>query len=878
MTRLILASLHYYLSHYSDDLEHPKQAVALDPDFPFYKLRYAKKLVKRGKPGDYAEAGALLTQLAESSILFEEAFELLKQLQGQKLFVSPQFAELARAAIRVHHNLIAIKNLGIPIFNADWRSATLQPAATPPAWEVGSEEIQSFRLPTRSMVSTKKSTKKCLVSALVPTYNAERFMRGLLEDLEAQTIADQLEIVIVDSNSPQNERAIVEEFQQRYDNIVYVRTDEWENSHAGINRCIQLAQGKYLTLACTDDRHKPDAYERMVAVMEARPDIALVYANCYITATENETFFNHTPVGAYRWIDFNPLRLLHGCFMGPQPMWRKSVHEKYGYFDENLKSAGDWDFWLRMAESETFLHIDEFLGLYLYSPTSSEHRDPELSRREAQLVQQRYLHREEELREKQRRAQHNQPATSGTLVLVVRGTEPNEQVARCVSLVRLYSSSSPILGMCSTGDLSLHSIRGQTVKVVRAHPDIPENDLDVKVSPETPTALEALNQGAAQEARFVVLLSPDVIVTRSWLDKLLAVIDADPSIAAVGPTSNAAPAPQRVEVARGQEGKRARGQLPFSLLAEGVCEERSNHRSEQDYGNFENELQEFADWRASQYGDEWEEVPYLGGFCLLLSSEAVRQVGGLVENLSLPLALFELYARLQDSGFKLACARGAYVHHAELTEEEGAGYDDLAAAEQYVREAMAAGQAAIERGDFFTAVVEFEQLIRNLPDKAVSLNPNYSSLYDELGKCFYKIGKIEHAKNAFVKASKLNSQDSQAYSNLGVLFWETGNVHYAIKNLKQAVEINPDDVDAVANLAIICYQVGLFFEAIPLFKKFLMRQPQDAQMRFYLSDCYFKTGENLMAKKELQIVLAAEEEHQLAQELYAKLTADEPDA
>ncbi len=67
--------------------------------------------------------------------------------------------------------------------------------------------------------NTKIDSKEYLVSAIVSTYKSERFMRGLLEDLEAQTLADRLEIVIVDSNSPQNEGAIVKEFQKRYDNI-----------------------------------------------------------------------------------------------------------------------------------------------------------------------------------------------------------------------------------------------------------------------------------------------------------------------------------------------------------------------------------------------------------------------------------------------------------------------------------------------------------------------------------------------------------------------------------------------------------------------------------------------------------------------------------
>ncbi len=217
-------------------------------------------------------------------------------------------------------------------------------------------------------------TGEYLVSAIVSTYNSERFIRGCLEDLEAQTIADRIEIIVIDSFSQQNEGEVIKEMQSKFDNIRYIRTDKNETVYAAWNRGIKMASGKYITNANADDRHSFDAFEKMTRILEGSPEIALVYANVIITDRENETFDNHTPSGLYRWHDWDRNTLLTGvCFMGPQPMWRRSVHDEYGYFDESMITSGDYEFWLRISQTNDFYHIDSSLGLYLNSPQSIEH-------------------------------------------------------------------------------------------------------------------------------------------------------------------------------------------------------------------------------------------------------------------------------------------------------------------------------------------------------------------------------------------------------------------------------------------------------------------------------------------------------------------------
>ncbi|MDP2881165.1 MAG: glycosyltransferase [Azonexus sp.] len=208
-----------------------------------------------------------------------------------------------------------------------------------------------------------------LVTAIVSTYGAERFMRGCLEDLINQTLFDEVEVLVIDSGSPQGESAICREFMRQYPQIKLIRTER-EPLYAAWNRALPLARGQYVTNANTDDRHSPRFMEVMAGALDRHPDVGLVYADQFVSHAENETFEQCQVRSAKqrRWPDYTPEDLLLRCITGSQPMWRKSLHEELGYFNTHYKIAADYDMWLRFASRSKLLHWPETLGVFFDSP------------------------------------------------------------------------------------------------------------------------------------------------------------------------------------------------------------------------------------------------------------------------------------------------------------------------------------------------------------------------------------------------------------------------------------------------------------------------------------------------------------------------------
>lgn len=214
-------------------------------------------------------------------------------------------------------------------------------------------------------VSIGRGPGEYRVTAIVSTYDSEAFIAECLNDIFGQTIAEAVEVIVIDACSPGDEGRIVSEFQRSRPGLRYVRTAERVGVYTAWNMAARMAKGRYLVSCSTNDRLRRDAFELMADMLDEQPEVALVYGNSYLTKTPHQSFDEFEDLtGLYDWPEFSFANLLSTPGIGPHPMWRRRLHDQYGYFDERYRAVADQDFWLRIGRRESCLHLHDFTGLY----------------------------------------------------------------------------------------------------------------------------------------------------------------------------------------------------------------------------------------------------------------------------------------------------------------------------------------------------------------------------------------------------------------------------------------------------------------------------------------------------------------------------------
>jgi glycosyltransferase involved in cell wall biosynthesis len=135
-----------------------------------------------------------------------------------------------------------------------------------------------------NLINSKKdeSFEKPLVTIGITNYDCKEYLPNCIDSFLNGTYKN-IEIIVVDDNSADGSKEIIEEYEGKYSNIfgIYHNVNSGGASK-GINEIINNAKGKYFQWIACDDFAQKDAIYKFVQYLEKNPEKDYVYSDLNI--------------------------------------------------------------------------------------------------------------------------------------------------------------------------------------------------------------------------------------------------------------------------------------------------------------------------------------------------------------------------------------------------------------------------------------------------------------------------------------------------------------------------------------------------------------------------------------------------------------------
>lgn len=225
-------------------------------------------------------------------------------------------------------------------------------------------------------------------------YKGKKFIEQYLDNVLEQSVFKDIEFIFLDCNSPENEYEYIKPLTNNYDNIKYHKLDKDPGLYAAWNHAIKLCSSKIIGNWNIDDRKNKEGLEVLLKQFDKNPQLDLVYGITYTSRIANEKYIENNYKEIYPVLQHSLQNLLNNNSPHCMPLWKKNLHDRFGYFDESYKTAADGDFWLRCAIGGAIIEmINHPVGLYFENPEGRSTNPETLQTmiQEVQSMRQKYI-------------------------------------------------------------------------------------------------------------------------------------------------------------------------------------------------------------------------------------------------------------------------------------------------------------------------------------------------------------------------------------------------------------------------------------------------------------------------------------------------------
>lgn len=204
-----------------------------------------------------------------------------------------------------------------------------------------------------------------IVSVIIPSYNAEDFIKETILSVLNQTYQN-FEIIIIDDSSEDSTKTIIENLMNRDKRIILYTVPHIGNPSVLRNYGIKKSNGLFIAFLDNDDIWLKKKLEEQINLLNSQNSLSLVYSVSKSFGDVNilSPNFEILPLpfkAAYNRKDLlakgNPVT----C---STVITKKELLEKAGGFDETTGFLDDYDLWIRLSEYGPLGFVPQVHTLY----------------------------------------------------------------------------------------------------------------------------------------------------------------------------------------------------------------------------------------------------------------------------------------------------------------------------------------------------------------------------------------------------------------------------------------------------------------------------------------------------------------------------------
>jgi len=204
------------------------------------------------------------------------------------------------------------------------------------------------------MTGTASVDEQPLVSVITPSFNSGPFIEATIRSVLEQDYP-HVEHVVLDSGSTDQTPEVL----GRYPSLRVVSPAPATIAEK-INLAFELARGEIFMWINADDVLLPGAISRAVTVLQAHPDVGLVYSN-YTDIDESGAVIARR---RSRQCGFRDLVEVNDWVPHQTAFFRRDAAASAGGVDPRYPHALDWDLWIRISKRWPIRYVDDYWGAF----------------------------------------------------------------------------------------------------------------------------------------------------------------------------------------------------------------------------------------------------------------------------------------------------------------------------------------------------------------------------------------------------------------------------------------------------------------------------------------------------------------------------------